>query len=140
MGVERLEEVRLEFLSALESAGGDPEAVEQVRIRFVGKRSGLMNELAAALRELPPEERRDYGRALNELKQFTAERLEAAKNEASSSGESTSTVDVTLPGRRPVRAGQHPVHLVRRRIEDIFLRMGYTVETGPEVEDDWHNF
>lgn len=140
MGVERLEEVRREFLSALESAGGDPEAVEQVRIRFVGKRSGLMNELTAALRELPPEERRDYGRALNELKQFTAERLEAAKNEAASADESASAVDVTLPGRRPVRAGQHPVHLVRRRIEDIFLRMGYTVETGPEIEDDWHNF
>jgi phenylalanyl-tRNA synthetase alpha chain len=49
-------------------------------------------------------------------------------------------VDVTLPGK-PVRHGaQHPVHIVRRRIEEIFLRMGYDVEAGPEVEDDWHNF
>jgi phenylalanyl-tRNA synthetase alpha chain len=49
-------------------------------------------------------------------------------------------VDVTLPGTPVVRGAQHPVHIVRRRIEEIFLRMGYDVEAGPEAEDDWHNF
>ncbi len=49
-------------------------------------------------------------------------------------------VDVTLPGRRPPVGAEHPVQLVRRRVESIFLRMGYDVEDGPEVEDDWHNF
>jgi len=140
VGVERLEEVRREFTAALEAAGTDPEAVERVRVRFAGKRSGQLNELTAALRELPPEERRDYGRALNELKRFVAERLEAARTAAQAGPAAAHAVDVTLPGRRPVRAGRHPVHLVRRRIESIFLRMGYTVESGPEVEDDWHNF
>jgi len=140
VGVERLEEVRREFTAAIEAAGTDPEAVERVRVRFAGKRSGLLNELTAALRELPPEERRDYGRALNELKRFIAERLEAAKAAAQAGPAAGFAVDVTLPGRRPPRAGRHPVHLVRRRIESIFLRMGYTVESGPEVEDDWHNF
>ncbi len=140
MGVARLDQVRREFEAALEAAAGDPEAVEQVRIRFAGKRSGILNELTAALRELPPEERRDYGRALNELKQHVARRLEEAKAAASQAAEAATVVDVTLPGRRRRRGGRHPVHLVRRRIEDIFLRMGYTVESGPEVEDDWHNF
>ncbi len=140
MGVARLDLVRREFEAALEAAAGDPEAVEQVRIRFAGKRSGILNELTAALRELPPEERRDYGRALNELKQHVARRLEEAKAAASQAAEAATVVDVTLPGRRRRRGGRHPVHLVRRRIEDIFLRMGYTVESGPEVEDDWHNF
>jgi phenylalanyl-tRNA synthetase alpha chain len=49
-------------------------------------------------------------------------------------------VDVTLPGTPVARGAQHPVHVVRRRIEEIFLRMGYDVDAGPEVEDDWHNF
>jgi phenylalanyl-tRNA synthetase alpha chain len=49
-------------------------------------------------------------------------------------------VDVTLPGTPVPHGAQHPVHIVRRRIEEIFLRMGYDVEAGPEAEDDWHNF
>jgi phenylalanyl-tRNA synthetase alpha chain len=49
-------------------------------------------------------------------------------------------VDVTVPGTPVPRGAQHPVHIVRRRIEEIFLRMGYDVEAGPEAEDDWHNF
>ncbi len=141
MGVERLEEVRRAFLAELEAAAGDPEAVERVRIRYAGRRSGLLNELAAALRELPPERRREYGRALNELKRLVAERLEAARGEAAARRrEAAVRVDVTLPGRRRPVGAEHPVHLVRRRIEAIFLRMGYSVEAGPEVEDDWHNF
>ena len=141
MGVERLEEVRRAFLAELEAAAGDPEAVERVRIRYAGRRSGLLNELAAALRELPPERRREYGRALNELKRLVAERLEAARGEAAARRrEAAARVDVTLPGRRRPAGAEHPVHLVRRRIETIFLRMGYSVEAGPEVEDDWHNF
>jgi len=141
VGVERLEEVRRAFLAELEAAAGDPEAVERVRIRYAGRRSGLLNELAAALRELPPERRREYGRALNELKRLVAERLEAARGEAAARRrEAAVRVDVTLPGRRRPVGAEHPVHLVRRRIEAIFLRMGYSVEAGPEVEDDWHNF
>jgi phenylalanyl-tRNA synthetase alpha chain len=110
----RLDEVREEFLAELQRAGGDSDAVERVRIAYAGRRSGRLQELTAALRELPAEEKREYGRGLNELKKLVNSELESA--------------------------AQHPVHQVRQRIESIFLRMGYDVEDGPEVEDDWHNF
>ena len=140
MGLDRLAEVREAFLADLEAAAGDAEAVEAVRIRYAGRRSGLLQELTAALRELPPEEKREYGRALNELKKLVETRLKEAAAGAGRRAARAAEVDVTLPGRRPPRGARHPVHLVRRRIEDIFLRMGYSVEDGPEVEDDWHNF
>jgi len=149
----RLEEVRTAFLAALESAGKNADAVEAIRIRYAGRRSGLLNELTAVLRDLPKEEKRDYGRALNEFKKEVETRLADAKMDAAGTVVTTTkgvvassrrpaahSVDVTLPGKPLPRGAQHPVHIVRRRIEEIFLRMGYDVEAGPEVEDDWHNF
>jgi phenylalanyl-tRNA synthetase alpha chain len=154
----RLDEVREEFLAALEQAGADAEAVEKLRIDYAGQRSGLLRELAAVLRDLPNEDKREYGRKLNELKTLINDRLAEAKQAARTTikvtkpggvtttghpatvGSGMHEVDVTLPGRRPGRGAEHPVHLVRRRIAEIFLRMGYDIEDGPEVEDDWHNF
>jgi len=142
VGTTKLDKARAEFLADLETAGGDAEAVEKVRIKYAGRRSGLLQDLTAALRELPNEEKRDYGRALNELKTVINAKLAEVKDRAPAAAVRTgsSSVDVTLPGTPVVRGAQHPVHIVRRRIEEIFLRMGYDVEGGPEVEDDWHNF
>jgi phenylalanyl-tRNA synthetase alpha chain len=162
VSIARLEQARGDFLAALEQAGNDANEVEKVRIRFAGQRSGLLKELAAVLRELPNEEKRDYGRALNELKQEVEGKLEEARKGArvvdvktpgtvevapkqatfreASARTSSRPVDVTLPGTPVGRGAEHPVHIVRRRIEEIFLRMGYDVDSGPEVEDDWHNF
>jgi phenylalanyl-tRNA synthetase alpha chain len=153
----RVEEVRAAFLADLQEAGDDVDAVEKVRIKYAGRRSGLLNELMVHLRELPNEEKRSYGMALNEFKQEIESKLKEAKKNAETvvhakSGKvkvkgqpapvvaTQGPIDVTLPGTPVVRGAQHPVHIVRRRIEEIFLRMGYDVEAGPEVEDDWHNF
>jgi phenylalanyl-tRNA synthetase alpha chain len=138
----RLDEVRSAFLADLEKAGGEADAVEKVRVAYIGKKSGVLNELTAALRDLPNEDKREYGKALNELKNLIKETLDkaATADHRAEMAAGVQRVDVTLPGK-PVRHGaQHPVHIVRRRIEEIFLRMGYDVEAGPEVEDDWHNF
>jgi phenylalanyl-tRNA synthetase alpha chain len=157
VGNSRVDEVRTSFLAALESAGGDGAEVEKVRIKYAGKKSGVLNELTAALRELPSEEKRAYGQALNELKQEIESKLAEAKKTAgtvvrlktakikaevhpATVTAGAARVDVTLPGIPVVGGAEHPVHIVRRRIEEIFLRMGYDVEAGPEIEDDWHNF
>jgi phenylalanyl-tRNA synthetase alpha chain len=142
MSLERLDEARSSFLADLDAAAGDGDAVERVRIKYAGRKSGLLLELTAALRDLPNEAKRDYGRELNELKKLIESSLADAKERAAAGagGGVRDRVDVTLPGRRPRRGAEHPVHLVRRRIEEIFLRMGYDVESGPEIEDDWHNF
>ncbi|MBT8246933.1 MAG: phenylalanine--tRNA ligase subunit alpha [Acidimicrobiia bacterium] len=142
MSTARLDEVRAAFLADLAKAGGDAEAVEKVRVRYAGKKSGVLNELTVALRELPNEEKRTFGKALNELKTLIKDELDKVKIEArqEKAAAGSQAVDVTLPGTSVERGAQHPVHIVRRRIEEIFLRMGYDVEAGPEVEDDWHNF
>ncbi len=142
MGLERLKQVRASFVADLDAAGTDPAAVEKLRVTYAGRKSGLLQELSAALRELPNEDKRDYGQALNELKKFVEKELEQAKQTAAVTADDSAAdrVDVTLPGLALPRGAEHPVHLVRRRIEEIFLRMGYDVESGPEIEDDWHNF
>ena len=140
MATEPLEKAQREFLAALAEAGSDPARVEAVRVRFAGRRSGLVRELEDALKALPKEARPGYGKALNELKKLVEERLAAAQQAAEAAGAGRQVLDVTLPGRRPVTGTLHPVTLVRREIEEIFLRMGYSVADGPEVEDDWHNF
>jgi phenylalanyl-tRNA synthetase alpha chain len=144
VSISRLDEVRAAFLRDLEEAGGDPDALERVRIAYAGQRSGILRELAAALRDLPNDEKREYGRALNELKQQIQASLAKVRVTAHpariETGREVAGIDVTLPGRRPPRGAEHPVQLVRRQVESIFLRMGYDVEDGPEIEDDWHNF
>ena len=148
MSIARLDSVRADFRAALAEAGSDPAALERVRVAYAGQRSGLLRDLAAALRDLPPQDKREYGRRLNELKAEIQEALAAAQRTALETkvqgtgrvGVTGYPVDVTLPGRRPPVGAQHPVQLVRRRVESIFLRMGYDVEDGPEIEDDWHNF
>ncbi len=140
MATARLEEVRRAFEEALRDAGGDPARVEEVRVRFAGRRSGVLRELEEALRTLPKEDKAAYGKGLNELKKLVAERLAAARDDAEASRQRAAATDVTVPGRRRPGGALHPVTLVRREIEEIFLRMGYSVADGPEVEDDWHNF
>jgi len=140
MALETLERARQEFLAALAEAGSDPARVETVRVRFAGRRSGLLRDLEEALKSLPREEKPSYGKALNELKQLVEESLAAAQKAASDASKRSEVADVTLPGRRPAIGAYHPVTLVRREIEEIFLRMGYSVADGPESEDDWHNF
>ena len=129
MSTARLEEVRASFLADLESAAGDAAAVEAVRVHYAGRRSGLLNELTAVLRELPNEGKRNYGRGLNELKKEIAAKLADAKTDSAetaitttksvvtaSRGAAAQAVDVTLPGTPLPRGAQHPVHIVRRRI------------------------
>lgn len=139
MTAPQLELIRAEFDAALLAAGSDAGRVEEVRVRFAGRRSGVLRELEERLKDLPREDRPAYGKALNELKQYIAARLEAARGAVGSAPDRT-ILDVTLPGRTPRLGAVHPVTLVRREIEEIFLRMGYSVADGPEVEDDWHNF
>jgi phenylalanyl-tRNA synthetase alpha chain len=140
MAAAELEQVRRDFVAALAAADGDAARVEEVRVRFAGRRAGLLRELEERLKTLPREEKPTYGKALNELKRHIVAELERAQEAAAAAGRREAVLDVTLPGRRPRTPAVHPVTLVRREIEEIFLRMGYSVADGPEVEDDWHNF
>jgi phenylalanyl-tRNA synthetase alpha chain len=125
MALDSLKRAREEFEAALAAAGSDPAEVEAVRVRFAGRRSGLLRDLEEGLKSLPREDKPAYGKALNELKRLVEERLVEAQKAAEDASHKQQLLDVTLPGRRPPRGAFHPVTLVRREMEEIFLRMGY---------------
>ena len=110
-----------------------------VRDRYLSRKNGEISNQLKALAEAPPEERRSRGQALNGLKQFIETRLEAAQGSLLQRP-AGDAIDVTLPGRPPLLGHRHPLTLLRERIESIFLRMGFLIVEGPELEDDYHNF
>lgn len=121
----------------------DLQALEQIRIQYLGKKSRLTDYLKT-LGTLPPAERPKAGQAVNVAKEQLQELLKqreqlltTAELNAKLTAES---VDVTLPGRIMHPGSSHPVTLTRERIETFFQRAGFSVAEGPEIEDDYHNF
>lgn len=117
---------------------------ERLKGRFLGREKGLVPGLFAGLKALPPAERAGFGARANAAKreiEQAIERLgEALARREAEAREAAGAVDVTLPARRRRAGGLHPVTIVRRRIERIFLRMGYSIADGPELENDRYNF
>jgi phenylalanyl-tRNA synthetase alpha chain len=140
---ERISELRAAGEAAIADAPGTAE-LEEVRVRFLGRKAELPN-LLRGVAQLPPEERGVVGRAANEARkaleaaiEARAVELEAAELEARLAADSA---DVTLPGSPAVAAGRvHLVTATRREIEDIFLGLGFRVMEGPETELAYYNF
>tara|TARA_B100000497_G_C7694971_1_gene424091 strand:- start:4777 stop:5796 length:1020 start_codon:yes stop_codon:yes gene_type:complete len=115
------------------------EELEQFRIQYLGKK-GLMNDLFAAFKEVPNEQKKDFGQALNQLKKAIQDKLEEGKQSFSDNTEQSSGLDLSRPVVEDQLGSRHPLSLVRNEIVDIFKRIGFTLSEGPEIEDDWHNF
>ena len=135
----RVQEIRRQFDHDL-AAARDAAALEQVRTRYVGRKAGLLTLLLRDLRDVPADERAIPGKAVNELKTHVETALEAARGRVARGEGKDGAIDLTLPGRSQQPGTSHPVTQVRALIEEIFLEMGYTLETGPEVETDFYNF
>ncbi|MDG1014886.1 MAG: phenylalanine--tRNA ligase subunit alpha, partial [Flavobacteriaceae bacterium] len=116
------------------------EEVEVFRIKFLGKK-GLLAELFAEFKEIPNEEKKDYGQAINRLKDVAQQKVNSLKT-ALISGANDSLLfgDLSRPGDSINIGSRHPISLVKNQIIDIFSRIGFNVSEGPEIEDDWHNF
>lgn len=121
----------------------DLASLDEIRVQYLGKK-GALTEQMKQLGKLSPEERPKAGQVINEAKQAVQGLLSAKKKsleEAKLNAKlAEETVDVTLPGRNSEIGSKHPVSMTLERIEEIFVKAGFSVETGPEVEDDWHNF
>jgi phenylalanyl-tRNA synthetase alpha chain len=124
-------------------ASADLNALEEVRLRLLGKK-GLLTEQLKGLGALPAAERPAAGQKINEAKASIQTALESRRellDQAALDAElATGAIDVTLPGRGQEQGGLHPVTRTRLRIERIFAQAGFQIATGPEVEDDFHNF
>jgi phenylalanyl-tRNA synthetase alpha chain len=141
--LERIEEIRAEAAAAIEAAGSSEE-LEQLRVRYLGRKAELPGVLRR-IAELPAEERGKVGgaanrarKALEELLEQRAESLDASELDARLA---TDLLDVTLPGAPPRPVGHtHLVTRTQRLIEDVMVGLGYTVAEGPEIEHDYYNF
>jgi phenylalanyl-tRNA synthetase alpha chain len=125
------------------NSSADLGALDEVRVHFMGKK-GLLTEQLKSLGSLPAAERPLAGQKINEAKaaiQAAMESRRASLEAAALARElAKGTIDVTLPGRGQEAGSLHPVTRTRLRIEQIFRQAGFQVATGPEVEDDFHNF
>jgi phenylalanyl-tRNA synthetase alpha chain len=134
-----LEGLRAQFSNRVAAASSARE-LKAIDDEFLSRKSGSVTHLLKSLPSLPPEERRGFGAAVNALK-ADIERVLAERGEALAALKpAPDAVDVTLPARERAVGRVHPLMQVRQQVEDIFLRMGYEILEGPEVEDDFHNF
>ena len=117
------------------------EEVEAFRIKYSGKK-GLVNDIIADFRDVPNEMKRDYGRAMNMLKNAALEKVNTLKEALEDANDisSSSINDTSRPGEAIEIGARHPISIVKNQIIDIFSRIGFNVSEGPEIEDDWHNF
>jgi phenylalanyl-tRNA synthetase alpha chain len=131
-----------QWLAAVASAADIP-ALDELRVRLLGKK-GVLTEQLKGLGALPADERPHAGQRIHEMKaavQTAIESRRAILEEARLARElSAGAIDVTLPGRGQEPGSMHPVTRTRLRIEQIFKQAGFQVVSGPEVEDDFHNF
>ena len=120
-----------------------PNTLEELRVRYLGKKGELTSQLKQ-IGSLPHEQRPKFGDLVNQIKQQVAELLAQKKTTLEhaelAANIAAEKIDVTLAGRGMDSGGQHPVTRTMQRIEDIFVAMGFGIATGPEIEDDFHNF
>jgi len=137
-----LETLVAEARNAIERAPGVPD-VEQLRVHYLGKK-GVVTEQLKLLGGLPADERPRVGQWVNEAKELLQDLLQSRKQllESAVSNDrlARETLDVTLPGRGTHLGGRHPVSRTLERLEALFLRLGFEIADGPEIEDDFHNF
>ncbi len=142
-GIEHLREIGHRFEQEKESIQ-DERSLDEVRARYLSRKSGLLTLELQGLRQLPKEQRAEFGQLANQIRN----RIESTLDEfAESLAASTDTrriqdetIDVSLPGLRQRLGHRHPITLAREEIERIFVSIGYTVEDGPEVESTYYNF
>ncbi len=140
--MEDLQRAAREALAEIESAP-TPDALEKLRVRLLGRKGEITAQLKA-LGSLPPGERPAAGKAVNEAKNAIAAAI-AARKQALSDRRldeelSAGGIDVTLPGRGILPGARHPVTRTIRRMRDILTGAGFSARSGPEVEDEFHNF
>ena len=119
---------------------GTSDELEAFRIKYLGTK-GIVKSVMGEMRNVPGENKKEFGQILNAFKIFAEERFEALKESLSPTSQTTSSaIDWSLPGD-PIAVGtRHPLSIVRNQMTSIFKRLGFAIAEGPEIEDDWHNF
>jgi phenylalanyl-tRNA synthetase alpha chain len=137
-----LDRERARGLEAFASASS-LEELEAASVSILGRRSAL-GDVQRSLGSLEEEQRRELGKLVNETRQVLTDAREARRAGLEGAAEAgllaADALDLSLPGRRAPAGSLHPMTLVENEIVEVFLRLGFRVAEGPEIEDDWHNF
>lgn len=144
MGMEtlnsKIQSLREQFSQA-KAQVKDHNSLQELRNLFLSRKKGHLTQLFELMKDLAPEKKPEAGQVINAFKQFVQERLDELSEALQSPAAGIDTeVDLTLPGRTRYWGAPHPVLVIKERIERIFLRMGFSVEDGPEMETDFYNF
>ena len=136
--LQQIEEVKQE-MTAFKAE--NEEQAEAFRIKFLGTK-GIVKAIMGEMKQVPAEQKKEFGQLLNSFKTFAEERYEALKNGLQTATAQTDAIDFdwSLPGDPTPVGTRHPLSLVRNQIVSIFKKLGFAVAEGPEIEDDWHNF
>lgn len=133
--IEKIEELLVEVNGFNTTS---KEEIENFRIKYNGKK-GVLNDFFEKFKEVPNDQKKEFGQKINTLKQAVNVKLEDLKN-ASASSIILEKEDLTKPAFPLDLGSRHPINLVKNRIIEIFKSIGFAVADGPEIEDDWHNF
>lgn len=140
--MQNLEEQTKAILASIDKAQALAE-LESLRVESLGK-SGTLTQQLKELGKLPADERPAAGQKINQAKQQVQQALDSRRQslelEALNAKLSEEKLDVTLPGLGMEMGSEHPISKTLHRIEKLFSQMGFSVEQGPEIEDDFHNF
>ena len=117
------------------------DRMEEFRLKFLAKK-GEVTALFADFKLVPNEQKKEVGQLINDLKTELNDKFDSAKEafDGLSGQKRIKQIDTSLPGPKFSKGSRHPLSIVQNRMIDIFLKMGFNISEGPEIEDDWHNF
>ena len=135
---QSIEEIYKEAVHEIESAAGE-DRIQELAVIYLG-RKGKITRFLRNISKLPADQRPTAGKRANEVKQALNQVLQHAEERLRAAVSTDERLDVSLPGRALARGRLHPVTQINREICDIFIRLGFDIAEGPEVEKDWYNF
>lgn len=136
---EKIEKLQEHFDEACEGIK-DEKSLQEVRNLYLSRSRGAVTALFGELKSLTTEEKPEAGKKINALKVYIQNKLQTLQADLGGTKEVEETIDLTLPGAKGYIGSPHPILLIQQEIENIFLRMGFSVEEGPEIETDYYNF
>ncbi len=115
------------------------QELEAYRIKFLGTK-GIVKQILGEMKNVPGDQKKEAGQLLNAFKQLAEEKWESNKHLQEGSNKKESNIDLSLPGSQVQMGTRHPLRMVENKMVGIFEKLGFSVASGPEIEDDWHNF
>jgi phenylalanyl-tRNA synthetase alpha chain len=136
--LEQIHQIKKEFETDISSIE-DKTGLEEIRIKYLG-RKGKVSNAFQLLSDVPKEQKPEFGQYLNQLKKFIEEKYDTICKKFEVEGELKSIIDLTLSGRKPFIGRKHPLVQMADEIKSVFMRLGFVIEDGPEIETDYYNF